>query len=67
VQQAGSPPRSRSPGPIARDALEFGVDRRLTSNVKLGVYYSGLLSSSASENAIKARGDFLKGRPGAVG
>lgn len=64
-----STPFSIAGAPIARDvlALEFGVDRRLTSNVKLGVYYSGLLSSSASENAIKARGDFLKGRPGAVG
>jgi fibronectin-binding autotransporter adhesin len=43
--------------PIARDALalEFGVDRRLTSNIKLGVYYSGLLSSSATDNGIKAK------------
>ena len=43
--------------PIARDALalEFGLDRRLTSNIKLSVYYSGLLSSSASDNAIKAK------------
>ena len=43
--------------PIARDALalEFGLDRRLTSNIKLSVYYSGLLSSSASENGVKAK------------
>jgi outer membrane autotransporter protein len=43
--------------PIARDALalELGVDLRLTSNIKLGVYYSGLLASSASDNAIKAK------------
>jgi uncharacterized protein with beta-barrel porin domain len=43
--------------PIARDALalELGVGRRLTSNIKLSVYYSGLLSSSASDNAIKAK------------
>ena len=49
---------SRSPGaPIARNALalELGVDRRLTSNIKLSVYYSGLLSSSASDNAVKAK------------
>jgi outer membrane autotransporter protein len=43
--------------PIARDALalELGLDRRLTANIKLGVYYSGLLSSSASDNGIKAK------------
>jgi len=43
--------------PIARDALalELGVDRCLTSNIKLSVYYSGLLSSSASDNGIKAK------------
>ena len=50
-------PMSIAGAPIARDALalEFGLDRRLTSNVKLSVYYSGLLSSSASDNAIKAK------------
>jgi fibronectin-binding autotransporter adhesin len=50
-------PFSIAGAPIARDALalEFGVDRRLTSNVKLGVYYSALLSSSASDNVIKAK------------
>ena len=56
---ASAPANSFSIGgaPIARDALalEFGVDRRLTSNIKLGVYYSGLLASSASDNAIKAK------------
>ena len=43
--------------PIARNALalELGVDRRLTSNIKLSVHYSGLLSSSASDNGIKAK------------
>ena len=43
--------------PIARDglALELGLDRRLTSNIKLSVYYSGLLSSSASDNGVKAK------------
>ena len=43
--------------PIARDALalELGVDRRLTSNIKLSVYYSGLLASSASDNGVKAK------------
>jgi uncharacterized protein with beta-barrel porin domain len=42
--------------PIARNALalEPGLDPRLTANIKLGVYYSGLLASSASDNAIKA-------------
>ena len=52
-----STPFSIAGAPIARDALaiEFGVDRRLTANIKLGVYYSGLLSSSASDNAIKAK------------
>ncbi|HEY6517823.1 MAG TPA: autotransporter domain-containing protein [Roseiarcus sp.] len=50
-------PMSIAGAPIARDALalEFGLDRRLTSNVKLSVYYSGLLSSSTSDNAIKAK------------
>jgi subtilase-type serine protease len=50
-------PFSIAGAPIARDALalEFGLDRRLTSNIKLSVYYSGLLSSSASDNAIKAK------------
>ena len=50
-------PMSIAGAPIARDALalEFGLDRRLTSNIKLSVYYSGLLSSSASDNAIKAK------------
>ena len=54
---APSTPLSIAGAPIARDALalEFGVDRRLTSNIKLSVYYSGLLSSSASDNAIKAK------------
>jgi outer membrane autotransporter protein len=43
--------------PIVRDALalELGMDRRLTSNIKLSVYYSGLLSSSASDNGVKAK------------
>jgi hypothetical protein len=65
-----STPFSIAGAPIARDALalEFGVDRRLTSNVKLGVYYSGLLpSSQRKRHQGQARGDFLKGRPGAVG
>ena len=56
---ASAPANSFSIGgaPIARDALalEFGVDRRFTPNIKLGVYYSGLLASSASDNAIKAK------------
>jgi fibronectin-binding autotransporter adhesin len=54
---APSTPFSIAGAPIARDAvaLELGVDRRLTSNIKLGVYYSGLLSSRASDNAIKAK------------
>jgi outer membrane autotransporter protein len=54
---APSTPFSIAGAPIARDALalELGVDRRLTSNIKLSVYYSGLLSSSASDNAIKAK------------
>jgi uncharacterized protein with beta-barrel porin domain len=52
-----STPFSIAGAPIVRDALalEFGVDRRLTSNVKLGVYCSRLLSSSARDNAIKAK------------
>ena len=45
--------------PIARDALalELGaVHWRLTSNIKLSVYYSGLLASSASDsNGVKAK------------
>jgi outer membrane autotransporter protein len=54
---APSTPFSIAGAPIARDALalELGVDRRLTSNIKLSVYYSGLLSPSASDNAIKAK------------
>lgn len=50
-------PFSIAGAPIARDALalEFGLDRRLTANIKLSVYYSGLLSSGASDNAIKAK------------
>jgi fibronectin-binding autotransporter adhesin len=54
---APSTPFSIAGAPIARDALalELGLDRRLTSNIKLGVYYSGLRSSSASDNAIKAK------------
>ena len=50
-------PFSIAGAPIARDALalEFGIDRRLTSNFKLSVYCSGLLSSSASDNGIKAK------------
>jgi outer membrane autotransporter protein len=50
-------PFSIAGAPIARDALalELGVDWRLTANVKLSVYYSGLLSSSASDDAIKAK------------
>jgi outer membrane autotransporter protein len=54
---APSTPFSIAGAPIARDALalELGVDRRLTSNIKLSVYYSGLLSSGASDNAIKAK------------
>ena len=70
-QHAGGPRRrtrhslSRAPllpfsiagAPIARNALaiELGVDWRLAANMKLGVNYSGLLSSSASDNAIKAK------------
>jgi hypothetical protein len=40
---APSTPFSIAGAPIARDALalELGVDRRLTSNIKLSVYYSG--------------------------
>ena len=43
--------------PIARNALalEAGVDWRVTTNVKLGVYYSGLIASNASDNAIKVK------------
>ena len=43
--------------PVARSALalEVGVDWRFTANVKLGVYYSGLIASNASDNAIKAK------------
>ncbi len=54
---APSTPFSIAGAPIARDALalELGVDRRLTANIKLGVYYSGLLSSSASDNGVKAK------------
>ena len=54
---APSTPFSIAGAPIARNALalELGVDRRLTSNIKLGVYYSGLLSSSASDNGVKAK------------
>ena len=50
-------PFSVAGAPIARNALalEIGADWRLTVNCKLGVYYSGLLSSSASDNAIKAK------------
>ncbi len=50
-------PLSIAGAPIARDALtlEFGLDRRLTSNIKLSVYYSGVLASSASDNGIKAK------------
>jgi hypothetical protein len=66
-----STPFSIAGAPIARDALalEFGVDQRLTSNVKLGVYSSGLLvvERQRKRHQGQARGDFLKGRPGAVG
>jgi outer membrane autotransporter protein len=50
-------PFSIAGAPIARNALalEAGLDWRLTASAKLGVYYSGLLSSSASDNAIKAK------------
>ena len=50
-------PLSIAGAPIARDALthEFGLDRRLTSNIKLSVYYSGVLASSASDNGFKAK------------
>ncbi len=50
-------PFSIAGAPIARNALaiELGVDWRLTANVKLGVTYSGLLASSASDNTIKAK------------
>ena len=43
--------------PIAGNALalEVGLDWRLTRNLKLGVNYSSLLSSSASLNAVKAK------------
>jgi fibronectin-binding autotransporter adhesin len=43
--------------PIARNALavEAGVDWRFTANVKLGIYYSGLIASNASDNAIKVK------------
>ena len=43
--------------PIARNALalEAGIDWRFTANVKLGVYYSGLIASNASDNAIKVK------------
>lgn len=52
-----STPFAIAGAPIARDALalELGIDRRLSSNLKLGVYYSGLLASSVSDNAIKAK------------
>lgn len=52
-----STPFSIAGAPIARDALalELGIDRRLTSNLKLGLYYSGLLASGASDNAVKAK------------
>ena len=50
-------PFSIAGAPIARDALalEFGLSQRLTSNIRLSVYYSGLLASSVSDNAIKAK------------
>ena len=43
--------------PIARNALavEAGADWRFTANVKLGIYYSGLIASNASDNAIKVK------------
>ncbi len=52
--------------PIARDALalQFGVDRRLTSNVKLGVYRSGLLSSSAATTPSRPSSRRLSGEAG---
>ena len=52
-----STPFSIAGAPIARDALtlELGVDRRLTSNVNFGVYYSGFLSSNVSDNGVKAK------------
>ena len=50
-------PFSIAGAPIARDALalELGIDWRMTATLKLGVYYSGLLSSGASDNAVKAK------------
>ena len=50
-------PFSIAGAPIARNALalEAGVDWRFTANVKLGVYYSGLIASNASDNAIKVK------------
>jgi fibronectin-binding autotransporter adhesin len=43
--------------PIARNALavEAGADWRFTANVKIGIYYSGLIASNASDNAIKVK------------
>lgn len=45
--------------PIARNALalEAGVDWRFTANVKLGVYYSGLIASNAGDNAVKLKAE----------
>ena len=50
-------PFSVAGAPIAKNAvaLEAGVDWKVTAALKLGVYYSGLLASGASDNAIKAR------------
>jgi subtilase-type serine protease len=50
-------PFSIAGAPIARDALalEAGLDWRFNSNVKLGIYYSGLIASNASDNAIKVK------------
>lgn len=50
-------PFSVAGAPITRNALtlEVGVDWRLTSTVKCGLYYAGLRSSSASDGAVKAK------------
>jgi outer membrane autotransporter protein len=54
-----SVPFSVAGAPIARNALEVeaGVNWRLTTTARLGVYYSGLLASNASGNAIKLKLD----------
>jgi fibronectin-binding autotransporter adhesin len=54
---APSVPFAIAGAPIARNALavEAGADWRFTANVKLGIYYSGLIASNASDNAIKVK------------